>query len=91
MDRGDYGTEVLLVLYAFKVLYPNSVFLNRGNHEQVSLNERYGFADEVREKYDAEIFDLIAESYRYLPLASVIENKVLVLHGIIEIRGLSGV
>ena len=81
VDRGKNGVECLLILYAFKVLYPQAMFLNRGNHEQITLNERYGFADEVRDKYDAEMFDLITDSYRYLPLVSVIDNRIAVLHG----------
>ena len=36
-----------LVLLAFKVLHPKHVHLNRGNHEDVMLNQAYGFADEV--------------------------------------------
>ena len=30
-----------------KALYPNSVHMNRGNHEAMSLNVSYGFFDEV--------------------------------------------
>ena len=38
VDRGPKQCEVLLtILYAF-LLFPNRVFLNRGNHEDISLN-----------------------------------------------------
>lgn len=32
---------------AFKLLYPESVRLNRGNHESELMNAAFGFADEV--------------------------------------------
>jgi hypothetical protein len=52
VDRGEMGIEVVLILYSLKILYPDLVHLNRGNHEQKRLNEKYGFAYEVRNKYD---------------------------------------
>ena len=47
VDRGEKGTEVVTLLLAYKLVYPDSVHLNRGNHETVAMNMAYGFADEV--------------------------------------------
>ena len=33
VDRGSHGVEVVLILLAFKLVYPESVWMNRGNHE----------------------------------------------------------
>ena len=39
MDRGSFSVENVLTLFAFKVLYPNAVFLTRGNHETKNMNK----------------------------------------------------
>lgn len=81
VDRGSFSVEVILLLLAFKVLYPNHVFLNRGNHEAQSMNKVYGFEGEVKAKYSSTAYDLFSEIFCCLPLAHVINDKVLVVHG----------
>eukprot|EP00427_Karlodinium_veneficum_P033740 CAMPEP_0169198552 /NCGR_PEP_ID=MMETSP1016-20121227/8873_1 /TAXON_ID=342587 /ORGANISM="Karlodinium micrum, Strain CCMP2283" /LENGTH=853 /DNA_ID=CAMNT_0009275295 /DNA_START=91 /DNA_END=2653 /DNA_ORIENTATION=+ len=46
VDRGAHGIEVATLALAYKVLCPY-VTLLRGNHELKSINEMYGFTDEV--------------------------------------------
>lgn len=54
VDRGSHGVEVMLLLLTFKLLCPNYVFLNRGNHEERMINEVFGFEDEVYVKYNTD-------------------------------------
>eukprot|EP00026_Physarum_polycephalum_P002926 Phypoly_transcript_02935.p1 GENE.Phypoly_transcript_02935~~Phypoly_transcript_02935.p1 ORF type:complete len:797 (+),score=153.93 Phypoly_transcript_02935:126-2516(+) len=81
VDRGPAGIEVLITLYALKIAFPKNFHLNRGNHEQSRLNARYNFEDQVLKTYDKELFEYIEDSFGYLPYGSIIDNKVLVIHG----------
>ncbi|GLD96048.1 hypothetical protein PINS_up004726 [Pythium insidiosum] len=54
VDRGAHGVEVIILILAFKLLYPDYVFLNRGNHEERMINENFGFEDEIYTKYSTE-------------------------------------
>eukprot|EP00437_Effrenium_voratum_P008079 CAMPEP_0181438670 /NCGR_PEP_ID=MMETSP1110-20121109/22029_1 /TAXON_ID=174948 /ORGANISM="Symbiodinium sp., Strain CCMP421" /LENGTH=417 /DNA_ID=CAMNT_0023562365 /DNA_START=13 /DNA_END=1266 /DNA_ORIENTATION=- len=80
VDRGPWSVEVLLCLFAFKLQYPNAVHFNRGNHESEMTNYQYGFANEVKVKYEEKLMELFSETFRYLPLAHVLENQVFVAH-----------
>uniref|UniRef100_A0A8C8IT69 Serine/threonine-protein phosphatase with EF-hands n=1 Tax=Oncorhynchus tshawytscha TaxID=74940 RepID=A0A8C8IT69_ONCTS len=84
VDRGKDSLEILLILFSFLLVYPNDVHLNRGNHEDHIVNLRYGFTKEVLGKYrlhGKKILKLLQKIFSWLPLATVIDNKVLVLHG----------
>ncbi|XP_059403092.1 serine/threonine-protein phosphatase with EF-hands 2-like [Carassius carassius] len=84
VDRGKESIEILLVLFAFLLLYPHDVHLNRGNHEDHIVNLRYGFTKEVLGKYQVHgkmILKLLQKIFSWLPLATVIDQKVLILHG----------
>ncbi|XP_026326503.1 serine/threonine-protein phosphatase rdgC isoform X2 [Hyposmocoma kahamanoa] len=84
VDRGKKGLEVLLLLLACMLAFPGGVYLNRGNHEDLIMNSRYGFIREVHQKYkhNAErLLKLIEGVYRWLPLGTIINNRVFVVHG----------
>lgn len=41
-DRGYYGAEVLYTIARLKIANPYNVIALRGNHENISINDRYG-------------------------------------------------
>jgi diadenosine tetraphosphatase ApaH/serine/threonine PP2A family protein phosphatase len=85
VDRGTHSLEVIGMLFAMKVLMPDSVWLVRGNHEDRGMNERYGFEAECYQVLGRDIgpktYELIHRAFDELPLACVINDKVLVVHG----------
>uniref|UniRef100_H3GLM9 Serine/threonine-protein phosphatase n=1 Tax=Phytophthora ramorum TaxID=164328 RepID=H3GLM9_PHYRM len=91
VDRGMYGTEVVMTILLFRLLYPTSVFLNRGNHESRNQNSWMGFEDEVWAKYSgadeddmerpARVFECFQTLFESLPLCAVLQQKIFVVHG----------
>ncbi|KAJ3693881.1 hypothetical protein LUZ60_009361 [Juncus effusus] len=81
VDRGSFSLEIILTLFAFKCLYPNAMYLARGNHESKGMNKIYGFEGEVRSKLSDTFVELFAEVFCYLPLAHTLNGKVFVVHG----------
>lgn len=74
-DRGSKSMEIALTLFAFKWLYPKSILLTRGNHETDSMNQVYGFKDEVLAKCGGPTtYDLFKEVYLSLPLAFLLSG-----------------
>jgi len=81
VDRGSFSVECILTLFGFKLLYPDSFFMARGNHESQTMNQMYGFEGEVKSKYSMQMAGLFTEVYNWLPLAHCLNQRVLVMHG----------
>ena len=86
-DRGLYSLEVVLLLFALKVKYPNFIYLVRGHHEDRNINEFYGLGEECKERLNDEIdkknsiFNLINNVFDYLPFGILIDGATLLVHG----------
>lgn len=85
VDRGAHQLETVGILLALKVLLPERVWLIRGNHEDRSMNMRYGFHSECVKKLGAslggKVFDSVHKAFDQLPLACVVNKRILVVHG----------
>ncbi|WAR00729.1 PPE-like protein, partial [Mya arenaria] len=84
VDRGQFSTEVALVLFSCFLMNPNEVYLNRGNHEDHVMNIRYGFVKELQMKYrehSRKVISLFKDVFSWLPLATVVDEQILVCHG----------
>merc|ERR1712137_50414 len=82
VDRGHNGVEVITILLACKRLFPSSITLLRGNHEDVNLGKAYGFFDEVLHKYrNKSLYHNLADLFSLLPLAARVPGVCFVAHG----------
>ncbi|PAA82713.1 hypothetical protein BOX15_Mlig002821g3 [Macrostomum lignano] len=84
VDRGSNSVEVALLLFACQLVWPTAVFINRGNHEDPIINQKYGFNKEIHKKYNLlshKVVDLFNEVFSWLPLATIIDESIFVVHG----------
>ncbi len=80
-DRGEYGLEVLLLLFCFKIKRPENFFLLRGNHESRSVTKRYGFEAECFQKQSPKIYRLFVAAFNCMPPAALIADQIFCMHG----------
>ncbi|CAF3444995.1 unnamed protein product [Rotaria socialis] len=85
VDRGIHGLEVIIYLLAAKYQCPKKVILLRGNHEIRKVQQMFSFFKECIGKFGdilgKEVWDSINSVFDVLPLAAVIDDKILCLHG----------
>jgi len=87
VDRGSHSLETICLLMALKIKYPHQIHLLRGNHEDKWINVAFGFSEECTERLNenpespTSVFHTINTVFDYLPLAAVIDGKILCLHG----------
>jgi serine/threonine-protein phosphatase PP1 catalytic subunit len=81
VDRGDQSVEVILLLFALKLRFPNHIYLLRGNHESPEMTESFGFADECKHKLSHAMWSVFLNVFQCLPIAAVISDSVFCIHG----------
>ncbi|CAL5425557.1 unnamed protein product [Camellia sinensis] len=85
VDRGQHSLETISLLLALKVEYPHNVHLIRGNHEAADINALFGFRIECIERMGERdgiwTWHRINRLFNWLPLAALIEKKIICMHG----------
>ncbi|KAK4440550.1 Serine/threonine-protein phosphatase BSL3 [Sesamum alatum] len=85
VDRGQHSLETITLLLALKVEHPHQVHLIRGNHEAADINALFGFRIECIERLGERdgiwAWHRINRLFNWLPLAALIEKKIICMHG----------
>lgn len=84
VDRGPQGVEVITLLLALKVEYPNNVFMIRGNHEDAQVSRLYGFLTECKAKLEISSWGRFNEVFNNIPLGATVEcegGTIFACHG----------
>ncbi|KAG0546537.1 hypothetical protein BDA96_01G002800 [Sorghum bicolor] len=81
VDRGEQSLETICLLLAYKVRYPEHLFLLRGNHECAYINRIYGFYDECKRRYSVRLWRIFSDCFNCLPVAALVGARILCVHG----------
>ncbi|CAH9115499.1 unnamed protein product [Cuscuta epithymum] len=85
VDRGQHSLETITLLLALKAEHPHNVHLIRGNHEAADINALFGFRIECIERMGERdgiwAWHRFNRLFNWLPLAALIENKIICMHG----------
>ena len=81
VDRGKQSLETICLLLCYKIKFQDKVTLLRGNHESSVTNRIYGFYDECKRRYNVKLWKSFTELFNYLPVAALIDDKILCMHG----------
>eukprot|EP01029_Cantina_marsupialis_P027095 TRINITY_DN744_c0_g1_i1.p1 TRINITY_DN744_c0_g1~~TRINITY_DN744_c0_g1_i1.p1 ORF type:complete len:519 (-),score=104.47 TRINITY_DN744_c0_g1_i1:99-1655(-) len=86
VDRGAFSLETVSYLLALKALYPERIFLIRGNHECRNVSRVYGFRVECQKKLGSteeglNVWSTFMMTFDCLPIAAVIKDDIFCVHG----------
>lgn len=86
VDRGYKSLELILLLLAYKIKYPENFFMLRGNHELANITKIYGFYDECKRRLPAisgshRLWKSFIDVFNTLPIAATINDKIFCIHG----------
>ncbi|EAY02676.1 Ser/Thr protein phosphatase, putative [Trichomonas vaginalis G3] len=82
VDRGEFSIETVTIVFLMKLIWPGDVYIIRGNHEFLYQCSTGGFTEQIQNEYfDSSITESFICAFNFMPLAAVINNKYVAVHG----------
>ena len=81
VDRGKQSLETILLLFCYKLKFPENFFLLRGNHECANVTRVYGFYDECKRRCNVKVWKTFIDTFNCLPIAAIVASKIFCVHG----------
>ena len=81
VDRGKQSLETILLLFCYKLKFPENFFLLRGNHECANVTRVYGFYDECKRRCNVKVWKSFIDTFNCLPIAAIVAGKIFCVHG----------
>ena len=81
VDRGKQSLETILLLFCYKLKFPENFFMLRGNHECANVTRVYGFYDECKRRCNIKIWKTFVDTFNCLPIAAIVAGKIFCVHG----------
>ncbi|CAK9115774.1 unnamed protein product [Durusdinium trenchii] len=81
VDRGKQSLETIILLFSYKVKFPENFFLLRGNHECASITRIYGFYDECKRRYNIKLWKQFCDVFNCMSVCAIIDEKIICMHG----------
>jgi serine/threonine-protein phosphatase PP1 catalytic subunit len=81
VDRGKQSLETILLLFCYKLKFPENFFMLRGNHECANVTRVYGFYDECKRRCNIKVWKTFVDTFNCLPIAAIVAGKIFCVHG----------
>lgn len=81
VDRAKQSIETIALLLCYKIRYPLTFFLLRGNHECSALNRIYGFFDECKRRYSVKLWRIFGDCFNCMPVTAIVADRIICMHG----------
>lgn len=82
VDRGEFSVETLLLILVMKFLWPDRIYVIRGNHEFAPLWRSNGFQREVDLMYPgSSVLSDFERVFSQIPLGAIVNDDYFCVHG----------